>query len=268
MENEGYLKFEYKRIAYAKWGGKEWRRRVPAYIRNYLFYIPNIEDKDLLILAYEILKKNIECCNQVSGVIDEMYISLEKYAPKAKTDDYKLLMDSERIRTMYLTQMQLQFGHNLFKESFDKFSLNAYPAWCFHRQAGAINNKRKHHVENEGCVKLKTDLDFWISMNDENKGGFGNPFGPWGFNSWMRALPESRCKVEKLGLLKKGEKIDISAAEREKWCLPLSHPEDINDAARLNVVKSLKRWGVWNIRKKIMEKDKEYNLQLRRMFNR
>jgi len=59
---------------------------------------------------------------------------------------------------------------------------------------------------NEGVVKLKTDLPFWLSMNDPAFGGFGVPWGPWGFNSGMGEQDEDRDTAEQLGLIKPGEK--------------------------------------------------------------
>ena len=253
-KDDYYISFAFKRIAYAKWGLKEWKRRVPAYVRNYLFFIPGIDDKELLSNMFEITKNSIKIGGSVSSFIDESLIMLDDYLKKKDSECAKILYDIERLRSIYLTNWELDDGHRLFVEAFTPYQLRAYPAWEFHRQAGAINNKRKIHIDNEKVVKLKTDLSFWLSMNDEKFGGFGNPFGPFGFNSWMRQLSVNRDKAIELGLIEPKQKIDITAAEREQWCLPLLSRDDLNDAGRLQVQAELKRWHVWNVRKKILER--------------
>ena len=89
-------------------------------------------------------------------------------------------------------------------------------------------------------------------MNDENDGGFGNPYSPFGFNSWMTTFDVERDEAEAMGIIAPGERLYVPPAIREKWGLPLLFEEDFNDPERLKVVEELKRWGVWEIREKIL----------------
>jgi hypothetical protein len=56
-------------------------------------------------------------------------------------------------------------------------------------------------------VRLKTDLDFWTAMNSPEIGGFGVPWGPWGFNSGMDVEDVDREEAEQLGLLAPGARV-------------------------------------------------------------
>jgi hypothetical protein len=102
-------------------------------------------------------------------------------------------------------------------DDFDPYQLQVYPAWEFYRQAGAKEqNKRTDHVKHEGFIRLKTDLPFWLARNRAEIGGFGNPYGPWGFNSWMTTIKVDRERAEDLGLIKPGERLQIPA-EYADW---------------------------------------------------
>lgn len=126
----------------------------------------------------------------------------------------------ERLRLIFRTQMSLAYGFREFVRAFEPFWLEMYPGWRFVRQAGAKERwKRPLHVAHEGVVRLKTDYRFWLRMNAPEIGGFNNPYGPWGFNSWMRCEPVSRRECEKLGLLQPGENVTIPP-ELARWGLP------------------------------------------------
>jgi hypothetical protein len=88
----------------------------------------------------------------------------------------------------------------------DEDWLNRYPAARFMRTAGA-RVKRPKHVANEGQVKRWDDYRFWLDMNSEDIGGFQVPWGPYGFNSYMWQQPVKRAEAERLGIVKKGERI-------------------------------------------------------------
>lgn len=101
---------------------------------------------------------------------------------------------------------------------------------------------------------MVNDLDFWISINDEKMGGFGRPYWPFEDNDIIHTQYLDIQEAEQLGFLKKYGKVDISPADRERWCLPLKNEKDYNDPKRLKVVEELKNWGVWDIRQLILSK--------------
>jgi hypothetical protein len=50
-------------------------------------------------------------------------------------------------------------------------------------------------------------MEFWLRMNDQSLGGFGVPFGPWGFNSGMDVEDVRRDKAIQMGLIQKNEQV-------------------------------------------------------------
>ena len=102
------------------------------------------------------------------------------------------------------TQAATRFGD--WKQGMDPDVLDEFPAQRFIREVG-VEKPRRIHDENEGEVRLKSDLAFWLSMNDPAFGGFGVPYGPWGFNSGMGVEDIDRAEAESLGLLAPGEKV-------------------------------------------------------------
>lgn len=91
-----------------------------------------------------------------------------------------------------------QYGNWL--QGMDADVLYYYPAQRFIRES-EVTTPRPLHDENEGVVKLKTDLPFWLRMNGPAIGGFGVPWGPWGFNSGMGVEDVDRQEAEDLDLL-------------------------------------------------------------------
>lgn len=247
MNDPSCILFENKKLVPSKRSLKDWKKEVPAFIRNYMFFISGVDDMEVLQCMYLLVKEALDEGWSVGKFVDEGLQKLDTFDRSRVCSLY----DIERLRCIYLTQMSLLSGYRNFVDAFDHYFLQMYPAWEFFRQAGALT-KRPDHVKNEGQIHLKTDLDFWISMNDENDGGFGNPYSPFGFNSWMTTLGVERDEAEAMGIIAPGERLYLSPANREKWGLPLLTDDDFNDPERLKVVKELKKWGVWEIREKIL----------------
>ena len=207
----------------AGWNG------VSAAVRNTSFFSACVEDERLLAAIQKLVDQAVEEGWSVTAFIDRALtmlddIRLERYPGSEGRergqefdDSFDILYDMNRLRLIYLTQMQLAAGFRQFVEDFDPFELQVYPAWEFYRQPGAKEqNKRTDHVKHEGFIRLKTDLKFWLARNSPDQGGFGNPYGPWGFNSWMRTYPIDRERAEELGLIKPSELLQIPA-EYAEW---------------------------------------------------
>ncbi|MBN8247760.1 MAG: hypothetical protein J0L84_09995 [Verrucomicrobia bacterium] len=107
------------------------------------------------------------------------------------------------------TQAATRFGD--WKQGLDPDVLDEFPAQRFIREVG-VEAPRKSHEANEGEVRLKTDLEFWLAMNSPEIGGFGVPWGPWGFNSGMGVEDVDRGEAEALGLLEPGQKVETPEA--------------------------------------------------------
>lgn len=79
--------------------------------------------------------------------------------------------------------------------------LNFFPAQRFIRERPAKEPRDLHQLH-EGEVRLKSDLDFWIALNQD----FGRPWGPWGWGCGHTVEDVDRDHAERLGLIKKTEK--------------------------------------------------------------
>jgi hypothetical protein len=106
-----------------------------------------------------------------------------------------------RLGLIFDTQTRQAYHYGNFKAGLSDHILMVYPAQRFVRHPGA-KIKRPLHEANENVVKLKSDTAFWLRMNDPEIGGFGVPWGPWGFNSYMDVRDVTRGQAEELGLLK------------------------------------------------------------------
>lgn len=200
----------------------EWQS-VSAAVRNTSFFSARIEDERLLAGLQALVDRAVAEGWSVNAFIDEATKMLDDIWLETPNKDesfeqsFTALYNPNRLRLIYKTQRQLSDGFRQFIEDFDPYQLQVYPAWEFYRQPGAKEqNKRPDHVRHERVVRLKTDLRFWLARNSPEQGGFANPYGPWGFNSWMRTSPVDRGEAERLGLLKPGERVVIPP-EYQQW---------------------------------------------------
>ena len=74
--------------------------------------------------------------------------------------------------------------------------------------------KRERHAQAEGEVRRWDDFDFWLYQNSPEIGGFGVPWGPFGFNSYMYQVPVKRKEAERLGLVRPGERLKAISGAR------------------------------------------------------
>lgn len=231
---------------------------VSAAVRNNSFFSACVEDERLLGALQKLVGEAAENGWSVGGFIDEALQMLDAIAldPTTTKDDtfkksFEILYDVERLRLIYMTQWALSDGYHSFQNAFSPYQLYAYPAWEFHRQPGAKEeNKRSDHVQHEGEIRLKTDIAYWLDRNRPEIGGFGNPYGPWGFNSWMRELPVDREKAVALGLLQEDEKLTVPP-ELAEWGLPQAIKQigkagvaDLSEEQQQNVIKRCHDEGI------------------------
>lgn len=240
-----------KKIVPSKRTLKEWKSEVPSWIRVYMFFISGITDMNILTNLHSHVCTAVKEGWSMVSFIDKGFDILENCKNENNKEEIKALYNIERLRNLYETQRALTYGYNQFVDDFDFYQLQVYPIFVFYRQAGA-KTKRFDHVKNEGVIRLKTDFSFWTEMNNEEDGGFGLPYAPFGFRSWMRCFKEDRETAEKLGLIKPMERLFVSPSTREKWGLPILYKDDLNDPERLKIVDELKKWGVWEIREKML----------------
>lgn len=112
----------------------------------------------------------------------------------------KDITSEQRLGLIFEVQTQTAWNYTRWMQGQSPAILNEYPADEFVRVV-EVKQERPLHTQNEGTIRLKTDLDFWLQMNSPNIGGFGVPWGPWGFNSGMGVRDVDRDRAEKLGLI-------------------------------------------------------------------
>jgi hypothetical protein len=119
----------------------------------------------------------------------------------------KDITSERRLGLIFDVQTQAANDYGSWKQGMDADVLDEFPAQRFIREKD-VTTPRPHHAEHDGEVHLKTDLDFWLAMNSPEYGGFGVPWGPWGFNSGMAVEDVDREEAEDLGLLTPGQQVE------------------------------------------------------------
>lgn len=111
-----------------------------------------------------------------------------------------------RLGLIFDTNLKSIHDYGYWKQGMDPDVLDAFPAQRFIRVA-AVLIPRPRHQANLNEVRRKDDLRFWLAMNDPAIGGFGVPWGPWGFNSGMDVEDVGRAESDASGLTKPAERM-------------------------------------------------------------
>lgn len=207
----------------------DWADVEPA-VRSTSFFSATVEDAHVLGRLKKLVAKGLEEGWSMGEFVyhaENMLDELRAYPPADEINDpdafrkaVDTLDDMNRLRLIFRTHNELAAGYAEFCTAFDPFFLHEYPGWRFMRMDGAKEDqKRPDHVAHEYDTRLKTDVQYWLDRNSLDQGGFGNPYGPWGFNSYMYVEPVERQECIDLGLMTKDEKLTVPEALAE-WNLP------------------------------------------------
>ena len=204
----------------------EWAEVEPA-VRNVSFFSASVENERVLAALKNLVEKGLdmgwsmgEFVYQAELVLDRMRADVPGDADSTYQDGLDLVADYNRLRLIFRTQGELASGYAQFCEAYSDYDLYQWPCWRFMRMDGAKEDlKRPDHVEHEYDVRLKTDIQYWLDRNRFDIGGFGNPYGPWGFNSWMYTEPVDRKEAIALGFIGKNERLK-PPPELAEWNLP------------------------------------------------
>ena len=124
-----------------------------------------------------------------------------------KNESIQNVISASRLKLIFNTNTAQAQDFAIYQSRVtDPARIDRFPAAEFVRTPGA-KVPRTLHVANEGAVRRFDDIQFWLEQNSPDIGGFGVPWGPWGFNSFMTTFPVSRKRAEALGLVKPGEKV-------------------------------------------------------------
>lgn len=114
--------------------------------------------------------------------------------------DLEDIRSVSRLRLIFDTNVRQAYGYGQWKQGMKPAVRRAFPASRFVRDRGVLE-PRPRHAAHLNEVRLKTDFDWWARyQNDPQIGGFGVPWGPYGFYSGMGQEDVSRAEAQRLGL--------------------------------------------------------------------
>ncbi len=122
--------------------------------------------------------------------------------PLIAESDLTDIRSISRLELIFDTMTEAAQEYGYFAQGQDPAILDVFPAQRFIR-VRPVSAPRSYHAANEGAVKRKDDLNFWISMNRD----FGVPWGPWGFNSGMGVEDVDREEAIELGVIKESDTV-------------------------------------------------------------
>jgi len=194
---------------------------VPAEIRERAFFSSQVESAALLNRMKSYIDDYISVARDENGhlkahgrsqfVADMRELAIREglgkvdaetgeIIPQIREEDLTDIRSIARLQLIFDTQVEAAQEHGFWLQGQDKDILWVWPCYRFIR-IHPVMMPRWYHAENEGVVKRKDDLEFWLSMNRD----FGVPWGPWGFNSGMGVEDVLRDEAEALGVIGKGE---------------------------------------------------------------
>lgn len=104
-----------------------------------------------------------------------------------------------RLRLIFDTNVRQAYGFGQWKQGMTPAALKAFPAARLIRDRG-VKEPRPRHQANLGEVLLKSDPRWADFHNAREIGGFGVPWGPYGFNSGVTQEDVSKATARKQGL--------------------------------------------------------------------
>jgi hypothetical protein len=200
-----------------------WSNVVPVGLRDRAFFSATIEDVRFLDRAeqfFENFLTGARAADDAGGTylkaggraqfIDELQkFALREGMGPLDPEDAGTMRDitsAPRLALIFDTNIKAAHDFGYWKQGQDPDVLNSFPAQRFIRVV-QVTKPRPVHETNRDAVRRKDDINFWLAMNDPKIGGFGVPWGPWGFNSGMDVEDVSRRDAEALGLVERGERM-------------------------------------------------------------
>ena len=103
-----------------------------------------------------------------------------KIDPVIRENDLTDIRSTRRLQLIFDTQVESAQEYGFWKQGQNPDILWVYPAQRFIR-VRPVMVPRWYHQAQEGTIRRKDDLDFWLDMNRD----FNVPWGPWGYGSGM-----------------------------------------------------------------------------------
>lgn len=206
----------------ASWASAIWQS-MEADFTDRAFFSANVESARFLdraqTMIFDYLAKVKEKVKQRDGAIKEALSVSDRSAfvelmrsfmlreGMAKTSDFptmnqkdvKQLGSLARLNLIFDTNTRQAYGFGQWKQGNTPAVLKAFPAARLIRERGVMV-PRPRHAANIGEVRLKGDKWWAEFINSREIGGFGVPWGPYGFNSGANQEDVSRKDAIALGL--------------------------------------------------------------------
>jgi hypothetical protein len=114
-------------------------------------------------------------------------------------EDLEDIRSAERLRLIFDTNVRQAYGFGNWKQGQTPAALRAFPAARLIRERDVME-PRPRHAAHLGEVRLKNDPWWADYINAEEIGGFGVPWGPYGFRSGCNQEDVPRSEAKALGL--------------------------------------------------------------------
>lgn len=202
----------------------EWRD-VPVALRERAFFSARVESTQFLQRAKdsltEFLGEKVETLENGqtalatggrSDFVKQMTEFLKGEGIERQSGEITDIAGERRLNLIFDTQVRQAHDFGYWKQGTDPDVLDAFPAQRFIRVA-PVEEPRDWHIQFEDEVRLKSDVGFWITVNQD----FGVPWGPWGWGCQHDVEDVDRAEAEALGLLEVGaavEKPELKFNER------------------------------------------------------
>lgn len=226
---EALKKLDDRTVVTSRLRSDEWRDKVAADLRDRAFFSSTLENArvaqamkdylgDFLAKSVDPATGGLKAQGRAEFVADLREICLREglgkvdpstgdIDPEIDERDLTDLRSMSRLQLIFDVQTESAHEYGYWSQGNDPDLLYAFPAQRFIR-VRPVKVPRPYHAANEGVVRRKDDLDFWLSMNPD----FGVPYGPWGFNSGMGVEDVDRLEAIDLGIISEEE--EITAPDR------------------------------------------------------
>ncbi len=194
----------------------QWRDEVPVALRERAFFSANVESIRFLQRAQDAIKNFLVSARDPdtgalrTGSRAQFVSLMQNFAlregmgpldPKDKGGLNDITSES-RLGLIFDTNVRAAQDFGNWKQGMDPAVLDEFPAQRFIR-VRRVRKPRPYHQAALGQVRLKTDIDYWVSLNRD----FRVPWGPWGYNSGCDVEDVDRAETERLKLLRKGQAV-------------------------------------------------------------
>ena len=238
----------------AEWNAAEWAAHEPEF-RSRAFFSAKVENARFLDRAHSLLFDYIagvkETVTNPDGVKSEAlsvfdrahfvrkmreFMVAEGMATKQEffdtnQKDITDIKSEARLRLIFDTNVRQAYGYGQWKQGMTPATAKDFPAARLVRVRG-VNEPRPRHQDNLGEVLLKTDPRWAEFHNAKDIGGFGVPWGPYGFHSGVTQEDVSKEEAARLGLMgdKSAEVAPMPKFNGDLWASVRNMDPDIKAA--------------------------------------